>query len=560
MKLKSFIKVSLTTLVVVSVLAIFSIVLAQLQFARIGASNGAYDKELLEIGRVTEASKNLTTQARSFVVTGDTKYFDAYWQEVKDDNRGDAVSTLKQTEMPQSELQLIDDALAQSQSLAELEAQAQRLVFEAKGVPAESMPPEIQQVKLAPADAALEPNQKKAQAVSLMFSDTYNEDSDAIMSLLDDATDKMDSRLSANVDLANKGTLVGLWILSVVAVLLALSAIAILWLLSRNTVKPVVTYREILAGSDAKDMTLRLRPDGVQEVRDLAEVINQKNAGISRLLTTIAASSRSLKEKSGLIGAAAQQIGDTTSESAVQSEATSQAAEEVSAAIGTVAAASEEMGAAIREISSNATTAAATANNGVEVAQRTTEIVSKLSESSRSIGEIIDSITQIAEQTNLLALNATIEAARAGEAGKGFAVVAGEVKDLAQQTGEATSDISTRVASIQKDTAAAEQALSEITEVINQINETQTIIAAAVEEQTATVNEISSSVTDASGSSQNIASQIGAIAQSAQENSVGVQSVLTELSEIVAVSNELHDIVAGFKLDDQTQTEDPKAE
>lgn len=560
MKLKSFIKVSLTTLVVVSVLAIFSIVLAQLQFARIGASNGAYDKEFLEIGRVTEASKNLTTQARSFVVTGDTKYFDAYWQEVKDDNRGDAVSTLKQTEMPQSELQLIDDALAQSQSLAELEAQAQRLVFEAKGVPAESMPPEIQQVKLAPADAALEPNQKKAQAVSLMFSDTYNEDSDAIMSLLDDATDKMDSRLSANVDLANKGTLVGLWILSVVAVLLALSAIAILWLLSRNTVKPVVTYREILAGSDAKDMTLRLRPDGVQEVRDLAEVINQKNAGISRLLTTIAASSRSLKEKSGLIGAAAQQIGDTTSESAVQSEATSQAAEEVSAAIGTVAAASEEMGAAIREISSNATTAAATANNGVEVAQRTTEIVSKLSESSRSIGEIIDSITQIAEQTNLLALNATIEAARAGEAGKGFAVVAGEVKDLAQQTGEATSDISTRVASIQKDTAAAEQALSEITEVINQINETQTIIAAAVEEQTATVNEISSSVTDASGSSQNIASQIGAIAQSAQENSVGVQSVLTELSEIVAVSNELHDIVAGFKLDDQTQTEDPKAE
>lgn len=555
MKLESFIKISLTTIVVVSLLAVFSIVFAQVKFAQIGASNNAYDTEILEINRVTEASKNLTDQVKSFVVTGDQKYLDAYWQEVNDDNRGDAVQNLKGTDMPSDELAKIDEGLDNSNKLAEIETRAQRLVLESKGMALNEMPKGVAEFNLSPEDTALDASQKQNLAISLIFGDEYNSNVESIMGPLDEVTEQMDTRLTKRVEDANTGTLAGLWILSVVALVLAVSAIGILLLLARNTVKPVVAYRKILSQSDAKDMTVRLQPQGVEEIRQLAEVVNQKNRGISKLIKTIADSSQSLNERSGVIGAAAKQIGSSTAQAAAQSETTTQSAEEVSSAIGTVAAAAEEMGAAIREISSNATTAAATASNGVEVAQRTTEIVSKLSESSRGIGEIIDSITQIAEQTNLLALNATIEAARAGEAGKGFAVVAGEVKDLAEQTGEATSDISTRVASIQNDTAAAEAALNEITTVINQINETQTVIAAAVEEQTATVNEISSSVTNAAGGSQDIANQIGNVAQAAQENSIGVQNVLTELEAIVEISNQLHGIVTGFKLDDQAESD-----
>ena len=555
MKLESFIKISLTTIVVVSLLAVFSIVFAQVKFAQIGVSNNAYDTEILEINRVTEASKNLTDQVKSFVVTGDQKYLDAYWQEVNDDNRGDAVQNLKGTDMPSEELAKINEGLDNSNKLAEIETRAQRLVLESKGMALNEMPKGVAEFNLSPEDTALDASQKQNLAISLIFGDEYNSNVESIMGPLDDVTAQMDTRLTKRVEDANTGTLAGLWILSVVALVLAVSAIGILLLLARNTVKPVVAYRKILSQSDEKDMTVRLQPQGVQEIRQLAEVVNQKNRGISKLIKTIADSSQSLNERSGVIGAAAKQIGSSTAQAAAQSETTTQSAEEVSSAIGTVAAAAEEMGAAIREISSNATTAAATASNGVEVAQRTTEIVSQLSESSRGIGEIIDSITQIAEQTNLLALNATIEAARAGEAGKGFAVVAGEVKDLAEQTGEATSDISTRVASIQNDTAAAEAALNEITAVINQINETQTVIAAAVEEQTATVNEISSSVTNAAGGSQDIANQIGNVAQAAQENSIGVQNVLTELEAIVGISNQLHGIVTGFKLDDQAESD-----
>ena len=59
----------------------------------------------------------------------------------------------------------------------------------------------------------------------------------------------------------------------------------------------------------------------------------------------------------------------------------------------------------------------------------------------RNVGEVAANIHAIAKQTNLLALNATIEAARAGAAGKGFAVVAAEVKALARNTADATTQI-----------------------------------------------------------------------------------------------------------------------
>ena len=81
------------------------------------------------------------------------------------------------------------------------------------------------------------------------------------------------------------------------------------------------------------------------------------------------------------------------------------------------------------------------AENVSNASDATVQVISQLTNQVNNVQEFIGTILNIAGQTNLLALNASIEAARAGEAGKGFAVVADEIRELSEQTKNASNNI-----------------------------------------------------------------------------------------------------------------------
>ena len=122
------------------------------------------------------------------------------------------------------------------------------------------------------------------------------------------------------------------------------------------------------------------------------------------------------------------------------------------------------------------------ANLGKQKILGAKESIDLVSKSTKDILELIELITDIAQQTNILALNASIEAANAGEKGKGFAVVAGEIRKLAQVSGEnsrkITSDLKKSVHNINESSVRTK----EVEDSFNVINEEIHLIVRLLQE------------------------------------------------------------------------------
>ncbi|WP_052657501.1 methyl-accepting chemotaxis protein [Thalassospira sp. HJ] len=229
-----------------------------------------------------------------------------------------------------------------------------------------------------------------------------------------------------------------------------------------------------------------------------------------------------------------------------QSMVVSSGAEEASSNVQLVATAATELSASISEISGQVTETSSMAQSATERARHTNDNIQGLNDSAIKIGEVISLISDIAEQTNLLALNATIEAARAGDAGKGFAVVASEVKNLANQTGKATEDITTQINDIQQATGLAVDAIDEIVKMISDISERAAAVAAAVEQQTVATAEISQNVEQAAAGTEEISAAMQGVSAAVNETNAAAGDVNQSADNLGHQSGDLRSQIDGF--------------
>ena len=228
----------------------------------------------------------------------------------------------------------------------------------------------------------------------------------------------------------------------------------------------------------------------------------------------------------------------------------SQRTEQAASNLEQTAASTEQMAATVKQNAENANQANRfaneanrTASRGGEVAEQAVIAMSGIESSSQKITDIIGVIDEIAFQTNLLALNASVEAARAGEAGKGFAVVAQEVRQLAQRSAQAASDIKVL---IQDSNGQVKNGV----QLVNQAGEALGGIVESIGKVAGIVGEISSASQEQASGIQEINSSVASMDDMTQQNSALVEESTAAARALSDQASKLTELMGFFRLDD----------
>ncbi|MGL1936894.1 MAG: methyl-accepting chemotaxis protein [Fibrobacterales bacterium] len=448
-----------------------------------------------------QASADLTRLARSYVITGDSKYEDLYWA-ILDWQNGKSSrptsfalepgNTIKQRQIMKNlgftneEFGLLDQAATNSNDLVETETIAMNAI---KG---KELDGKTEYRGTEPA---------KELASRIMFDTKYHSDVKSIMAPIDNFFSLLNERTSLIVkDFKDEAST------RLTFVFVALIALAI------SIVIAVMVNKKILV--------------------DALSIVVKKLMGISNQVTI-----------------AANQVTQSSQTLAQGSSEQTASLEETTAALNEMASMSQKNAENSHQAQTVASDAKITALTGQKSMDAMKAAIHAIQSSSQETSKIIKDINEIAFQTNLLALNAAVEAARAGEAGKGFAVVAEEVRNLAQRSAEAAQNTADKIEESMKNSdngvAILNEVASSFEEISQRTEKVDTIIseiAVASNEQTTGVNQVTESMLQIEKINMTNSASAEESAGSAEElnaEASNMQSIVDELASLIGNKNSM---------------------
>ena len=488
----------------------------------------------LKIGELLSLMKDMETGQRGFVISNENRYLEPYINA-----KSEIDSCIKNLQ------QLTSDNQVQQQRIATLKVRIAE--------------------KIGELDETITLRKEKGfeSARQIILTDKGKKVMDEIRTLVGEMETEENTLLEKRSGEADANTLRTknsiVWGMLFAVVLLALTG----FMISRNIAKPLNVLSAMASRAAAGDLLMNISPEersdevGIltQAFRQMVEKLRSMIAGISEGVTLLSSSASEILAATTQVASGtaenASAITETTTtvaEVRQAAELSSQKAKNVADSAQRVAQVSQAGQKAVEE-------SAAGMRNIREQMESIAQTIVRLSEQGQSIGGIIASVTDIADQSNLLAVNAAIEAARAGEQGKAFAVVAQEIKSLAEQSKQATTQVRTILNDVQRATSAAVMATEQGSKAVEagvkqsaQAGEAIRVLAeSSTEAVQATTQIVASSQQQVVGMNQ-IGTAMENVNQAGAETAASMKQAETAAKNLHELGQKLKGMVEQFKV------------